>query len=158
MSKAKPSRPLTNGDYTALAEFRYQLRRFQRHMEDQVRSAGLNPQQYQLVLAVKGLPRGQTSTIGTLAERMQLNHNSLVELVDRCQRRGLLRRERNGPDRRQVMLSITTRGEALLHKLGSAARQELLGSGPSLVDAVQRLTHATAASNHRSRASKKLEA
>jgi DNA-binding MarR family transcriptional regulator len=158
MSKAKTSRPMTNGDYVALAEFRYQLRRFQRHMEEQVRRAGLNPQQYQLVLAVKGLPRGRKSTIGALAERMQLNHNSMVELVDRCQRRGLLRRERNGGDRRQVMLSITGRGEALLRKLGSAARQELLGSGPSLVDAVQRLTRGPAASNNRSRASKNLEA
>lgn len=156
MSKAKKPRPLKDAEYVALAAFRYQLRRFQRHMEEQVRSAGLNPQQYQLVLAVKGLPREQAPTIGALAERMQLNHNSMVELVDRCQRRGLLRRQRNGPDRRQVMLAITGRGEGLLRKLGSAARQELMGSGPSLVDAVQRLTNgkSASASNSRRRASK----
>lgn len=158
MSKAKNSRPLNSGEYVALAAFRYQLRKFQRHMEEQVRDAGLNPQQYQLVLAVKGLPLSQSPTIGALAERMQLNHNSMVELVDRCQRRGLLRRERNGPDRRQVMLSITGRGEALLRKLGTAARQELMDSGPSLVDAVQRLTRGAAASNSRQRASKRTDA
>lgn len=154
MSKAKKSRPLKEAEYVALAAFRYQLRRFQRHMEEQVRTAGLNPQQYQLVLAVKGLPPDQAPTIGALAERMQLNHNSMVELADRCQRRGLLRRQRNGSDRRQVMLAITGRGEGLLRKLGSAARQELLGSGPSLVDAVQRLTNGNSASNSRRRASK----
>ncbi|HLW54284.1 MAG TPA: MarR family transcriptional regulator [Candidatus Angelobacter sp.] len=155
MSTAKkPSRPLREAEYTALAEFRYQVRKFQRHMQEQVRRLGVNPQQYQLVLAVKGLPEGQSPTIGALAERMQLNHNSTVELVDRCERRGLLRRDRAGQDRRQVILSITGRGENLLRKLGSTARGELLGSGPSLVDAVQQLTLGST-NNHRGRASKK---
>jgi DNA-binding MarR family transcriptional regulator len=133
--------PLQDGEYIALAEFRYRLRRFQRHMEEQVRKLGVNPQQYQLVLAVKGLPRNQAPTIGSLAERMQLNHNSMVELVDRSERSGLLRRGRSGPDRRLVTLSITAEGEALLRKLGSAAREELRDSGPSLIEAVRRLTH-----------------
>ncbi|HSM87013.1 MAG TPA: helix-turn-helix domain-containing protein, partial [Candidatus Limnocylindrales bacterium] len=86
----------------ALAEFRYQLRKFLRHMEEEVRQFGINPQQYQLVLAVKGLPKEQVPTISRLAERMQLNHNSMVELVDRCEERNLLRRVRSGTDRRQV--------------------------------------------------------
>lgn len=155
MSKNNHSRPLREAEYVALAEFRYQLRRFQRNMQEQVRELGINPQQYQLVLAVKGLPDGQEPTIGVLAERMQLNHNSTVELVDRCERRGLLRRERTESDRRQVTLSITSRGEGLLRKLGSAARGELLGSGPSLVDAVQKLTRGNFTNNHRGRGSKK---
>ena len=142
MSKKKQQGPvpLHEAEYVALAEFRYRLRRFQRVMEEQVRKLGVNPQQYQLVLAVKGLPRNQAPTIGSLAERMQLNHNSMVELVDRSERSGLLRRGRCGPDRRLVTLSITAEGEALLRKLGSAAREELRGSGPSLIDAVRRLT------------------
>ena len=153
MSISRKSRQLREPEYMALAEFRYQVRKFQRHMQEQVRGLGINPQQYQLVLAIKGLPSEQEPTIGTLAERMQLNHNSTVELVDRCERRGLLRRERNGNDRRQVTLLITSRGENLLRKLGSAAREELLGSGPSLVGAVQKLTRGTT-NNTRRRASK----
>lgn len=148
MSKNKHSRALREAEYIALAEFRYQIRKFQRHMQEQVREVGLNPQQYQLVLAVRGLPAGHAPTIGALAERMQLNHNSTVELVDRCERRGLLRRERAGLDRRQVTLNITNRGENLLRKLGSAARGELLGNGPSLVDAVQRLTSGSTNNHH----------
>lgn len=140
MSKEKGLVPLKEAEFIALAEFRYRLRKFQRYMEEQVRNRGVNPQQYQLVLAVKGLPRNQAPTIGRLAERMQLNHNSMVELVDRCQRRGLLRRSRSGADRRQVTLSITASGEELLRQLGSAAREELRGSGPSLIGAVRRLT------------------
>jgi DNA-binding MarR family transcriptional regulator len=140
MSKRNKSPvPLQTAEYIALAEFRYRLRKFQRHMEEQVRKLGVNPQQYQLVLAIKGLPRDQAPTIGSLAERMQLNHNSMVELVDRSERSGLIRRGRSGPDRRLVTLSITSEGEGLLRKLGSAAREELRDSGPSLIDAVGRL-------------------
>jgi DNA-binding MarR family transcriptional regulator len=140
MSKEKSSRPLLDSEYVALAEFRYQLRRFLRNMEEEVRQFGINPQQYQLVLAVRGLPRSQTPTISCLAERMQLNHNSMVELVDRCEERKMLRRIRSATDRRQVTLAITPEGEAILRKLGSAARQELRSIGPMLVESVLRLT------------------
>lgn len=151
MSNGKDSRPLQDADYIALAEFRYQLRKFVRNMEEEVRKLGVNPQQYQLVLAVKGLPRDQAPTIGNLAERMQLNHNTMVELVDRSEQSGLLRRERSGPDRRRVTLSITAEGEALLRKLGSAAREELRVSGPLLVRAVLRLSRGPAARKNKTR-------
>lgn len=140
MSKGKNLRPLTEPEYLALAEFRYQLRRFQRHMEEATRALGANPQQYQLVLALKGLPREAEPSISQLAERMQLNHNSMVELVDRCEENLLLRRSRSGNDRRQVSLSITPEGESLLRRLGAAARQELSDMGPALVESVLRLT------------------
>lgn len=140
MAKEKNTGPLQASEYIALAEFRYQLRRFLRHMEEEAREFGVNPQQYQLVLALKGLPKDQVPTISRLADRMQLNHNSMVELVDRCEERGLIRRGRTGTDRRQVNLSITPDGEALLRKLGSAARQELRDMGPVLVDSVLHLT------------------
>jgi DNA-binding MarR family transcriptional regulator len=143
MAKEKVTGPLQASEYIALAEFRYQLRRFLRHMEEEVREFGVNPQQYQLVLALKGLPKDQVPTISRLADRMQLNHNSMVELVDRCEERGLIRRGRTGTDRRQVNLSITPDGEALLRKLGSAARQELKDIGPVLVDSVLHLTKKT---------------
>jgi DNA-binding MarR family transcriptional regulator len=143
MSKGKSARPLSEPEYLALGEFRYQLRRFLRHMEEASRLLGANPQQYQLILAVKGLPKDTAPTISQLAERMQLNHNSMVELVDRCEANHLLRRTRSASDRRQVTLSITPEGETLLRQLGVAARQELLDMGPALVDAVLRLTGET---------------
>jgi DNA-binding MarR family transcriptional regulator len=136
----KSSRPLTEAEYVALAEFRFQLRRFMRHMEEEVRQLQVNPQQYQLVLAIKGLPKSEVPTIGCLAERMQLNHNSMVELVDRCEESGLVRRMRSGADRRQVTLSITSEGENLLKKLGSAARSELRNIGHQLIDAMLKVT------------------
>jgi DNA-binding MarR family transcriptional regulator len=140
MVKGKTIKPLVEAEYSALAEFRYQLRRFLRHMEEEVRQVGVNPQQYQLLLAIRGLPRGLEPTISRLAERMQLNHNSMVELVDRCEERNLLTRVRSGTDRRQVTLSISSEGESLLRRLGGAARQELRNIGPMLVESVLRLT------------------
>jgi DNA-binding MarR family transcriptional regulator len=141
MVKARNARPLTGPEYLALGEFRYQLRRFMRHMEEETRKLGANPQQYQLVLAVKGLPQDIVPTISRMAERMQLNHNSMVELVDRCEEHNLLRRTRLGADRRRVTLSIAPAGETLLGKLGVAARQELSEMGPALMDAILRLTN-----------------
>lgn len=145
MSKGKQNRPLTEPEYLALGEFRYQLRKFLRHMEEATRVLGVNPQQYQLVLAIKGLPRDVVPSISQLAERMQLNHNSMVELVDRCEEQDLIRRSRSSKDRRQVALSVTPEGEALLRKLGVAAQQELRERGPALVTAIQRLTSGSSA-------------
>jgi len=160
MSKGKNVRSLSESEYLALGEFRYQLRRFLRNMEEAARELGANPQQYQLVLAIKGLPREMEPTISHLAERMQLNHNSMVELADRCEEQGLLRRARSSTDRRQVTLSILPEGEALLRKLGVAARLELRETGPILVEAILGLTEdgrhkAIAESRQRTGGSKK---
>ena len=154
MSKEKSPRVLQESEYVALAEFRYQLRRFLRHMEEESRHLGINPQQYQLLLAIKGLPKGQVPTITCLAERMQLNHNTMVELVDRCEERTMLRRQRSASDRRQVTLAITAEGEAMLRRLGSAARQELRNIGPMLVQSVQHLTEARSLHSTESKAIK----
>ena len=86
---------------------------------------------------------------------MQLNHNSMVELVDRCEENGLLRRTRSGNDRRQVTLSVTPEGEVLLRKLGAAARQELRETGPMLVDSILRLTEEGTASKLKAGGSRK---
>jgi len=139
MIQGREPKPLRTAEYRALAQYRYLIRRYLRHIEEACRAAGVNPRQYQVILALKGLPPEQTPTIGTLAERMQLNHNSTVELVDRCEKLGLLRRRRSGPDRRRVELSITSQGEAFLRKLAPAARRELRVVGPILVESILHL-------------------
>src|SRR5205823_4503579 len=62
-------------NFRAMAEFRYQIRRFLRFSETAARQAGIEPQQHQLLMAVKGLPEGLKPTISVLAERMQLQRN-----------------------------------------------------------------------------------
>jgi DNA-binding MarR family transcriptional regulator len=149
MSKGQP-KALNQAEYAALAEFRYQIRKYLRFMEEKARKAGQNPQQYQLILALKGLPKGTGPSISALAERMQLNHNSMVELVDRCEKRGLVRRSRSGSDRRQVDLAITSEGDAFLRALASAGREELRSVGPILAGQIQHLISLDVHSSKRS--------
>ncbi len=126
-------------DYRALAEFRYQIRRFLRFSEDAARNAGVGPQQHQLLLAIKGLPEGDRPTVTVLAERMQLQHHSTVELVDRMERAGLVTRHRSEEDRREVLVSPTAKGERLLRELTVFHEDELRNSGPALAQSLRRL-------------------
>lgn len=121
-------------DYTALAELRYQIRRFLRFSEEASRAAGIEPQQHQLLLAIKGLPADRMPTIGTLAERLQLQHHSAVELVDRTVQRNLVRRVRGTADQRQVFIRLTAKGERTLRDLSVHHRDMLREAGPGLAD------------------------
>lgn len=126
-------------DYQALAEFRYQIRRFLRFSEEAARSAGVEPQQHQLLLALKGLPRGERPTIRTIAERLQIQHHSAVELIDRLEKSGMVQRQRGEEDRREVLVQLSPKGERLLRELSLHHQGELRNSGPTLAQALRRL-------------------
>jgi DNA-binding MarR family transcriptional regulator len=127
---------LSESDYRALAEFRYLLRRFLHFSEQAARDAGLEPQQHQLLLAVRGLPQEKTASIGELADRLQLQHHSAVELVSRTVQRGLLERHRDTADLRRVVVSLTRRGEQVLSNLSVLHWTELRSTAPDLVTAL----------------------
>ena len=127
-------------EYRALADFRYQIRRFLGFSEEQVRAAGIEPQQHQLLLAIKGLPEGIRASIGELAERLQLKHHSTVELIDRLEKLGYVTREASTEDRRQVIVHLTPAGAAILRKLSVAHREELEAAGPRLIKALRSIT------------------
>jgi DNA-binding MarR family transcriptional regulator len=89
------------------------------------------------MLALRGLPSDEEPTIRSLAERLQIQHHSAVELVDRMEKRGLFRRERSTKDRRQVHVQVTPRGEKLLSRLVRHRIAELRVSAPDLAHALQ---------------------
>jgi len=126
-------RTLTLSDYQSVAEFRYQIRRFLRFSEEAARSAGLKARQYQLLLAIKGLPQELRPTIGELAERLQIQHHSAVELVNRLSAGGYIHRQRANQDRREVLAILTPKGERVLHELVLHHRAELRLRGPGLI-------------------------
>ena len=127
-------------EYQALADFRYQLRRFVRFAEEAARQAGLEPQHHQLMLAIKGRPAEEEPRIAYLAERLQIQHHSAVELVDRLVRKGLVKRTRAQQDRREVHVQLTPRGERILGQLTLHTRAELQSAAPALVAALGELT------------------
>jgi DNA-binding MarR family transcriptional regulator len=135
-------------NFQAMAELRYQIRRFLRFSENAARQAGIEPQQHQLLMAVKGLPTGLKPTIGALAERMQLQHHSTVELIDRLVDRGFLCRLRATDDRRQVLIKLTHNGEEFLQKLALHHLHELQSVGPTFVKVLQSLIEESSSTDH----------
>jgi len=133
-----------NIDYSALADFRYEIRRFLHFSEQAARVSGIEPQQHQALLAIKGLPRESKATVGILAERLRIRHHSAVELTNRLARKGWMRRSRGRTDRREVRLHLTPRGENLLAQLSLSHREELRTAGPRLIASLQ-----TAVAHHR---------
>jgi DNA-binding MarR family transcriptional regulator len=125
-------------DYRALAELRHQIRRFLAFSEDAAREAGLQPQQHQLLLAVKGLPLDVAPTIGEIAARLMVKHHTVVELVDRLVDNGLVVRER-GVDRRVVLLRLTPAAERVLKRLSVAHAEELRVLSPALASSLRTL-------------------
>src|ERR1700678_235482 len=123
-------------DYQALADFRYGTRRLRNFMGRLAHAAGVEPQQHQALLAIKGLPTHRVATIGVLAERLMIQHHSAVELANRLEAKGLLRRARSAADRREVVLTLSRRGEKLLKQLTRPHHEELQSARPKLLAAM----------------------
>jgi len=123
-------------DYRSLAAFRYEIRKFLAFSEGAAREAGIEPQQHQMLLAVRGLPDGLRPTIGAVAERLSVQHHTAVALVDKLEARGLIRRQRSDVDRREVLLQVTDEGLELLRALSTLHRDQLQTVGPALLEAL----------------------
>lgn len=124
-----------------LAELRYRIRQFLHFSEAAARANGIEPQQHQLMLAIKGLPEGSRPTVTTLSSRLCLRHHSTVELVNRLVERGAARRRHGEQDRREVLVELTPYGEELLEKLSVLHWEELQSSGPALSNALHAIVH-----------------
>ena len=133
------TKEITTAEYQALAEMRYRIRKFVREGDAVARAAGLEPQQYLLLLALRGLPEGEEATIRTLADRLALKHHSAVELIDRLEAHAYVRRSRSRDDRRRVLVSLLPRGEKLLEQVARDRISELRSSGAALANAISAL-------------------
>ena len=128
---------ISRPDYRALAELRYQIRRFVHFSEQAARLARIEPRQHQFLLSLKGLPENIRPSIGALADRLQIRPHSAVELVNRLVKRGFVKRRRDSEDGREVLLTLTAKGEAVLRELSLHHRAELQTAGPVLMVALQ---------------------
>jgi DNA-binding MarR family transcriptional regulator len=140
---------ISTSDFQRLAEFRYRIRQFLHFSEEAARQNGIEPQQHQLMLAIKGLPPGLRPTVRVLASRLCLRHHSTVELINRLVERGAAVRRPSEQDRREVLVELTAHGEEVLRQLSILHWEELQTSGPALSGALQGIVQQNGP-NHRS--------
>lgn len=117
--------PMRKADFEALAEFRYQLRRFLRFSEELSQDNGITPLQYQLMLQLRGFPGRAWATVAELAERLQAKHHGVVALVTRCEALGLVQRRGSPSDLRVVEIHLTDQGRRCIDRLARLHRSEL---------------------------------
>lgn len=132
-------RKITTTEFRALAELRYRIRQFLKEGDTTARKEGLEPQQYLLLLAIRGLPPDVPGKIRTLADRLALKHHSVVELVDRLEQHGYVKRTRSREDKRQVLVSLLPKGQKVLERVVQQRIGELRASGRQLVQAIEAL-------------------
>lgn len=133
----KRSSSPTPADYRALAAFRSSLRRFLDFSAKAAKKVGLTTQHYQVLLALKAASGQAPVTVGALADELLLRHHSTVELLDRLEERGLVRRVRSTADRRAVELQLTKKGESVIARLATTHHEELSELAPKLRQALR---------------------
>ncbi len=133
---------LNTHEYALLAEFRYALRSFIHFSESAAKGVGLNAQQYQALLALRGFPKERDVTINDLARQLLIRHNTAVGLVDRLGKEGFVTRRQSRVDGRRIHLQLTAKGDRMLERLASVHREELRRIGPQLRLLLQQITRA----------------
>jgi DNA-binding MarR family transcriptional regulator len=136
--RSAPPRSISKADYEALAGFRYALRLFLHFSQSAAGAAGLTPQQHQALLAIKGRPVRDDITVRELADHLLLRHHSVVELVDRLARLGLVHRKADPSDGRRVLVGLTAKAEQILARLSTAHLDEIHRLEPSLAALLER--------------------
>ena len=131
---------LTHEDYESLANFRHLLRRFLRFSKELLQgNAGLNPEQYEALLAIKAFKSPAGVTISQLSDRLQVKHHSAVNIVDRLVERKLVTRKPGEKDRRQRNVELTPKGEALIEVLAAEHRKEIRVRSIEMIKTLERL-------------------
>ena len=133
-----------------LAEFRFQLRQFLAFSEISSERHGIQAQQYQLLQVIAAAPAGQPASVSYLADRMVLRHNSTVELVDRAERAGLVRRHTDERDLRRSLIRITPSGEQLLRAMVAEHIQEIERLSDRIISSLRAVSQPEAGTLHQS--------
>lgn len=137
----EPPEDISDEGFRRLAEFRHCIRQFLHIGEETARSKGIEPQQHQLLLAIKGLPGGNRPTVSALSQQLCLRHNTTVELINRLVDQGAVRRRHGNSDHREVLVELTPQGEALLNRLSVLHREELRVYAPALCSSLCDVIH-----------------
>lgn len=130
---------LSDDDFVQLANFRYALRCFLEFSEAAAVQEGITPQQHQALLVIRAQSKAKATTVGHLAERLRIRHNTAVELAQRLEAAGMITRKPSPADRRVMLLALTRAGSGRLERLTRVHRAELKQLSPEIVEMLQSL-------------------
>jgi DNA-binding MarR family transcriptional regulator len=116
---------LEQPEYESLLAFRMALRRLLHWSREREAAAGLTPAQHELLLVLQVYPDSAGPTISQLADYLSIRPHSAVQLADRVQALGLVRRHRDDIDRRLVRLQLTPAGRRRVQDLDPIHSEEL---------------------------------
>ena len=137
-ASTKDAPMLDDGDYRTMAAVRAELRHFAHFTEKVANSAGLTPQQHQILVALRASD-GLQLTIGQLAETMFLKPHSMTGLADRLEALDLVKRMRSEKDRRSTVLRLTKKADDLLASLSQTHKEEVRRIRPLLISLLSQL-------------------
>lgn len=92
-----------------------------RTVSEVLKAEELSPNQYNVLRILRGSSDGLPS--GEIGNRMITRDPDITRLLDRLEKRGLIRRSREARDRRLVMAGITSEGLELLGRLDEPVRE-----------------------------------
>jgi DNA-binding MarR family transcriptional regulator len=132
-SEAGGGGDLPEADYRALAGFRCELRKFMAFSARAAKQAGLEPQQYQAMLAIRARPDDEPMSTSALAEELFISVSTTIELLDRLELAGLVVRRQSETDRRRTVVSLTSKALDRLPGLAATHKDEIRQHVPALV-------------------------
>jgi DNA-binding MarR family transcriptional regulator len=101
-------------DPTAVLKlFRVIFQSVNRHSHEVERKAGMGGAQLWALAEIAGRPR---ITVTELAKAMSIHQSTASNLLDKLVNQNYVARDRSDEDRRVVLLTLTKRGEEILHK------------------------------------------
>lgn len=103
--------PVLAADQEILRSLRRIFHAVDRHSRRLARVHGLTEPQ---ALCLNAIQRMDMTSPGLLARAISLSPPTVTGILDRLERRGLVRRERNERDKRQVVIRLTDAGRRLL--------------------------------------------
>ena len=118
-AEIKQTRPFRSAAHEAVVSLLRTASVVERQLGKAVEPAGITLSQYNVLRILRGAGDEGLPTLA-IRDRMIEEAPGVTRLLDRLERAGLARRDRGGPDRRQVLCTITPAGLALLAGLDAA--------------------------------------
>jgi len=122
-------------EFHAVAAYFGMLRSFINHSKTAARHFGITPQQYDALLEICSCSEPAAITVGGLAKRLNIKHNTAVMIINRLCHKGYVIRVQSERDHRQVHLQLTPTGSAFLKNLVQDMHREFTGMATAFMRA-----------------------